>query len=151
MQEIIPKMCNQLGVVLFEEFNILDENKMIYGAGTKFRFTNDSLQSYGLTENDEYVWGNDPYTFFNLARGLYSVRPLAYIPKKGERYSYIEWLNMHCPEDAYVTEDQWTGGSFDNMNLAFKNVFANAQIAKIHKQEVVDRILTAVAEATKND
>ena len=150
MKKIVTYLCEVFNVVPYEEFDIIDEKGNLYEPTTKFRFSEDALQSYGLSETDKYVWGEDPYTFCNLAQGSYSVKPKLYIPKIGERYSYIEWANQNdLLDDAYVTEDRWTGGLFDHMNLAFGNVFTNAQIAKVHKQDVIERILAATAEAAK--
>ena len=148
LQDFISQLCKEYNLALYEEFDILEVNGVLYDSSRKYRFIEDGLQSYGMQSSGVWVWADDPLPFFKLARGQLKIRPCKYIPKKGQRYSYIEWSDAEgLPEAAYVTEDNWTSGLFDYMNLALGNVFANAQIAKNHKYEITDKIIKAAKEA----
>lgn len=108
-KNLIPEICNMLGVELGEEFKVRSifggsPNNKIYHFGTKELF-------YTHEKNQNKI--KDEYTLTELINGDCEIIKLPWKPKKEERCWYII-TDPDCDnEESLIAVEDWWYGSFD--------------------------------------
>lgn len=124
---LIPKICELLGVEIGEEFGIISFEGV-------YKFVD-----YGLLKkrDNECGWETTG-DLRGLITGEYEVKKLPFEPKNGERYWTVYWKEIgDMPCAVYET---WRGDSCDFANKVSGNCFRTQAEAEKHKYEIYEKL-----------
>lgn len=127
---LIPKICELLGVEIWEKFRIKDES----GVDEDFhRFTDCRLEYYDQAMCE---W-QESMRILELIEGRAEVVKKPFEPKFGEKY----WL-VRFADDFEPTPDDlsWNGDTIDYLNKYCGNCFRTEKEAEAHKYEIYEKL-----------
>lgn len=135
---LIPKICELLGVEIGEEFNAKHANigKILTNSKEEpaiFKFGNDGLYAKCSDgSGDFFLIGMG-----NFLNGDYEIVKLPFKPKDGESYWSVRWGHNQCIDISYGT---WTSDDIDYRHLYCGNVFRTETEAEKHKYEIYEKL-----------
>lgn len=127
---LIPKICELLGVEIGEEFKIKGSDSSIFklaGTGLFSRKNTDGSTwcvTMGLTLRDIIV-------------GVSEIEKIPFKPKDGETYWLVRWGHNQCIDIGYGT---WTSDDIDYRHLYCGNCFRTEAEAEKHKYEIYEKL-----------
>ena len=127
---LIPKICEMLGIEVGEEFKLHWNGVEQTGI---FRFTNYRLESKFKDKED---WG-ECSVLTELLNGGITIVKIPFEPKDGDRYFRIF---LHSDGDIDVCSDTWMDWTTDYMCKYCGNCFRTKAEAEKHKYEVYERL-----------
>jgi len=132
---LIPKICEMLGVEIGEEFNAKHANigKILTNSKEEpaiFKFGNDGLYAKCSDgSGDFFLIGMG-----NFLNGDYEIIKLPFEPKKGEKYFVVSIV------DKSVCFCLWDGHTTDYCYKACGNCFRTEVEAEAHKYEIYEKL-----------
>lgn len=134
---LIPKICEMLGVEIGEEFKIKQTNGDIKSAKYRFRNIGDQI----IYEHTDFC---GDWTMCSaedvglLVLGKHEIVKLPFEPKKGDTYFRIVMNNTdNC---LGVASDTWSGWTTDYMCKYCGNCFRTEAEAEKHKYEIYEKL-----------
>ena len=127
---LIPKICEMLGIEVGEEFKL--HWNCVEQTGI-FRFTNYRLESKFKDKED---WG-ECSVLTELLNGGITIVKIPFEPKDGDRYFRIF---LYSDGDIDVCSDTWMDWTTDYMCKYCGNCFRTKAEAEKHKYEVYERL-----------
>lgn len=134
---LIPKICEMLGVEIGEEFNLINtETKTLNiteRTPTKYRLNNDcpTIIEYYIPAGDRWSRIDELYRILN---GKLEIIKLPFEPKKGEKCFIISVV------DKSVMPFIWDGTTTDYCFKACGNCFRSEAEAEKHKFEIYEKL-----------
>ena len=128
---LIPKICEMLGVEIGEEFRIKDES----GIDEDFhRFTDCRFEYYdqAMCEWQESV------RIIDLIDGRAKVVKKPFKPKKGETYYFVWFYGPTCA--IKTMSSVWGESGTDYQNKYCENIFRTKEEAEKHKYELYEKL-----------
>ncbi len=135
---LIPKICEMLGVEIGEEFNAKHANigKILTNSKEEpaiFKFGNDGLYAKCSDgSGDFFLIGMG-----NFLKGDYEIVKLPFKPKDGEDYWSVRWGNNQHIE---VSSGMWSSDDIDYRQLYCGNCFRTEAEAEKHKHEIYEKL-----------
>ena len=135
---LIPKICELLGVEIGEEFNAKHANigKILTNSKEEpaiFKFGNDGLYAKCSDgSGDFFLIGMG-----NFLRGDYEIVKFPFEPKEGEMYYYVSWYTL---EPLRVDKEIWKNEGIDYKQKYCGNIFRTEAEAEAHKYEIYERL-----------
>ena len=126
---LIPKICELLGVEIGEEFKVTRYSNVV------FRFDETSLRFFATLTNDWREVSDELYKM--IMKGNTEVERLPFKPKNGERYYRIF---IHVDGDIAIISDTWDGWTTDLMCKYCGNCFRTEAEAEKHKYEIYEKL-----------
>lgn len=134
---LIPDICEKLGVKIGERFNIKNGSVLI-GASSKllaeFTLEKDGLYGYSNTGRQYSV------DMIHLLTGQWKVVKMQFQPKNLEEYYSISFINNDS-HTLTVSRYLWDGTSIDNMRKHFKIVYRTKEEAEADKFNGFQRVV----------
>lgn len=127
---LIPKICEMLGVEIGEEFKLCWDGVEQIGI---FRFTNYRLESKFQDKED---WG-ECSVLTELLNGGITIVKLPFEPKNGEQYYRVF---IHQDGDITINRDTWVDWTTDYMCTYCGNCFRTRDEAEKHKYEIYEKL-----------
>ena len=133
---LIPKICEMLGVEIGEEFKLKQTSGDIKSAKYRFRNIGDQI-IYERTDfcGDWTMCSAEEVGL--LVLGKHEIVKLPFEPKDGETYWYVRWGHNQCVDIGYGV---WTGDDIDYRNLYCGNCFRTEAEAEKHKFEIYEKL-----------
>lgn len=137
---LIPKICEMLGVEIGEEFNLINTEtntlNITERTPTKYRLNNDcpTIIEYYIPAGDR--WSRST-ALFSILNGDLEIVKLPFEPKNGERYYRIF---IHIDGDMAIISDTWDGWTTDCMCKYCGNCFRTEAEAEKHKYEIYEKL-----------
>ena len=134
---LIPKICEMLGVEIGEEFNAKHANigKILTNSKEEpaiFKFGNDGLYAKCSDgSGDFFLIGMG-----NFLKGDYEIVKLPFEPKKGAKYWYVWWNDS----EINTTYTHWDGGVGNWADKYCGNCFRTEAEAEKHKYEIYEKL-----------
>ena len=101
---LIPKICEMLGVEIGEEFDLCNGMDSSIRMGCIYKFSNDCLMCADEDDKDCFGVASDK-TLRCILNGSLKIIKIPFQPKEGERYWYVCWdLITKAP---YVTDSEF--------------------------------------------
>ena len=132
---LIPKICEMLGVEIGEEFNAKHANigKILTNSKEEpaiFKFGNDGLYAKCSDgSGDFFLIGMG-----NFLKGDYEIVKLPFEPKQGEVYWFV---SLRAKQVGF---NEWVGRSWDYMAKYCGNCFRTEVEAEKHKYEIYEKL-----------
>ena len=132
---LIPKICELLGVEIGEEFNAKHANigKILTNSKEEpaiFKFGNDGLYAKCSDGSEDFFL----IGMGNFLKGDYEIVKLPFEPKNGEKYYVLSVV------DKSVCCSIWVGNTTDYCYKACGNCFRTEAEAVKHKQEIYEKL-----------
>ena len=128
---LIPKICELIGVEIGENFKIKN------GVSAIYKFQGSGLYTKKQTEDSYWCVCND-ITLRDILVGIAKIEKLPFEPKDGEKYWTVYWKgigDMPC-----AVYENWRGDSCDFANKVSGNCFRTEAEAENHKYEIYEKL-----------
>ena len=127
---LIPKICEMLGVEIGEEFKIRPFNATPLYKSAKYHFTEYCFQYYDVADK---AWRpSDALT--SVLNGISEIVKLPFEPKRGDTYWYMGINDMEADN---IT---WRGSTADYCFKLCGNCFRTKAEAEAHKYEIYEKL-----------
>lgn len=131
---IIPKICELLGVEIGEYFGI-DNYCDNDGTPYEFFFDGDSLRL-----RDMSMW-QCPEILAKLVMGKSEIKKRPFEPEDEEVYWCVQWvINKTNPSCIFIAKYRWCNSDDDNMFKYCGNCFRTEAEAEKHKYEIYEKL-----------
>ena len=133
---LIPKICELLGVEIGEEFDLCNGMDSCIRMGCIYKFSDACLMF--ADEGDECCFGvASDKTLRCILNGSLKIIKLPFKPKDGESYWLVRWGHNQCIDIGYGT---WTSDDIDYRHLYCGNCFRTRSEAAAHKFEIYEKL-----------
>ena len=136
IEKWVKQLMKKYDLYYLESFFLVKADTASYDPRTKltYRLTYNELQQ----QTDDENWTDSGATMLDLARGMFNVVKIPFIPKYQQTYYYIEWCGPKA--EPYVTETVWDDAAIDFYNLSAGNCFKSVQTAEAKKHKIYKHI-----------
>jgi len=132
---LIPKICEMLGVEIGEEFDLYNMDSSIR-MGCIYKFSNDCLMCADEDDKDCFGVASDK-TLRCILNGSLKIIKLPFEPKNGDRYFRIF---IDSDRGINVYSDTWLDWTTDYMCKCCGNCFRTEAEAEAHKYEIYEKL-----------
>ena len=127
---LIPKICELLGVEIGEEFKIAkSKDDMFFG---RYKFEEDGLKTLCYT-----AWVNAESACYKVLNGELNVIKLPFEPKEGEMYYFVFWNDTNGLDVGF---GRWHNMYHNYTDKYLGNCFRTAEEAEAHMFEIYEKL-----------
>ena len=128
---LIPKICELLGVEIGEEFKIAGNEMNI------FHFDEHRGLLVRINEMHDYAEPANGEKYAKLLNGFSKIVKLPFEPKDGETYYFVSWYTL---EPLHADKATWKNEGIDYKQKYCGNVFRTEAEAEAHKYEIYEKL-----------